>query len=211
MSLSVKICGITTLEDARYAAAAGADLLGFIQYSGSPRFVEAGYAGAIIEWIFGPKSVGVFVNEGLDVVNNAADTAGFDYVQLHGNESPGYCQRMARPVIKAFTVRADADVGTLRNRMEPYLEVAEYFLLDAYHPELRGGTGQTFQWDVAAQLTAEFPIILAGGIGAHNALAAITAVNPAGIDCSSRLEHAPGRKDFDKIADLFDAVSHLQP
>ncbi len=211
MPLSVKICGITTLEDARYAAAAGADLLGFVQYSESRRFVEAGYAGAIIDWISGPKSVGVFVNEALDVVNNAADTAGFDYVQLHGNESPGYCRQMAHPVIKAFSVKADTNAGALRTRMEPYLEVAEYFLLDTYHPVLRGGTGQTFRWDVAAQLSSEFPIILAGGIGAHNALTAIATVNPAGIDCSSWLEYAPGRKDFGKIADLFDAVSHLQP
>ncbi len=210
-TLSIKICGITTLEDARYAAAAGADMLGFVQYAKSPRHVDADHARAIIEWIYGPKSVGVFVNEDLDTVNRIAESAGFDYVQLHGNESPGYCRRIVCPVIKAFSVRPATDVESLRARMRPYRPFAAYFLLDTFHPDLRGGTGRAFNWDIAAALTARFPIILAGGIGPDNIAQAVEAANPVGVDCSSRLESAPGHKDFELLADLFDAVSHRRP
>jgi len=210
MPLKVKICGITSLADARYAAAAGADMLGFIQYAPSPRNIAAQNVRNIVEWIHGPKSVGVFVNETSEVVNHTAATVGFDYVQLHGNESPGYCAQMERPVIKAFSVKPDTQPEQLRRRMISYSAVVQHFLLDTYHSLLRGGTGQTFRWQVAAELTAEFSIILAGGLGPNNVLSAIQATDPMGIDCSSQLEYTPGQKDFDKINDLFQAIDHLR-
>ena len=210
MSLSVKICGITTLEDARYAAAGGADMLGFIQYPPSPRYVEADHARALLKWIHGPQSVGVFVNESLATVNAMAEVAGFDLVQLHGNESPGYCRQVVRPVIKAFNVRPDSTPAALRAHMASYLGCVRYFLMDTYHPVLRGGTGETFSWTVAAALATDFPMLLAGGIGPRNVLDAVREVRPFGVDCSSRLESAPGQKDFDLMAEFFDALRHLR-
>ncbi len=206
MPIAVKICGITTLEDARFAAAAGADMLGFIQHPDSQRHVDTRHARDIIEWICGPKCVGVFVDRSCATVNELTDKAGFNYVQLHGSESPGYCMQIARPIIKTFRVRSNTRAEELRNRMAPYKALVRYFLLDTHHSVLRGGTGRTFDWTVAAQLAAEFPIIAAGGIGPENVLAAIKAAQPAGIDCSSRLEYRPGRKDFDRVARLIEQV-----
>ena len=211
MSLSVKVCGITTLEDARFVAAAGADMLGFVHNAKSPRYVTAETAKAIGEWIYGPKRVGVFVNEALDEVRRIADYAALDYVQLHGNESPGYCRQVGRPVIKAFRVRTDMDVCELRARMAKFDGLADYFLLDTHHATLHGGTGQVFDWSVASALASEFPILLAGGIGPGNAHEAVATVNPAGIDCSSLLESEPGRKDFDRVTELFEALEPVRP
>ena len=210
MSIKVKICGISTLADARFLAAAGADMLGFIQYSKSPRYISTRSAKEIIEWIHGPQSVGVFVNEKAQIVNASAEAADFDFVQLHGNESPGYCAQMTRPVIKAISVKADAVPQRLRRQLSSYSSVVQYFLLDTHHPVLKGGTGVPFNWDIAAQLTRDFPILLAGGIGPENVQSAISATNPLGVDSSSRLEYKPGHKDLDKINDFFQRISQIQ-
>ena len=126
----VKICGITTLEDARFASGALADYLGFIFYSESPRYVDPAKAGAIINWIEGPKKVGVFVNQPLDDVNSIATQTGIDLVQLHGNESPEYCNLVDLPVIKAFHVSDGTSSDELKERVEIYRECTEFFLFD---------------------------------------------------------------------------------
>src|SRR5690554_3210315 len=100
----LKICGLTSLEDARFVSGAFADYLGFIFYTESPRYIEPAKAGAIINWLEGPKKVGVFVNQPLDDVNYIAKQTGLDIVQLHGVESPGYCHMINLPVIKVFHI-----------------------------------------------------------------------------------------------------------
>ncbi len=208
---SVKVCGIVTLGDARYAAAAGADLLGFVQVLVSPRYIEPSRAKAIIDWIHGPKSVGVFADAPLSHVNAVAARVGFDYVQLHGSESAGFCRHVAQPVIKAFSVKADTTVDALRDRMERYRGAVSMFLLDTHDSILLGGTGRTLPWEVAASVAREFPVMLAGGLGPHNVRQAMEAVRPYGIDCSSRLESAPGRKDPELVSQLMEAVEMLRP
>ena len=206
MSLKVKICGLTNLEDARFCAAAGADWLGFIQCRKSPRFVAPEAAGEIIGWVHGPQSVGVFVNEDESSVNRAAETASFAYVQLHGEESPQFCARIERPVIKAIRIDASARAPVVRAQMGAYRDVVDFFLLDTYHATLRGGTGTSFDWSLARSLSGEFPILLSGGLGPHNIQAAVAEAQPMGVDLSSRLEVTPGKKDFDRVTDFFAAL-----
>ena len=207
--ITVKICGLTNLEDARFCAGAGADFLGFIQYPKSPRYVAPEVAAAIIAWVYGPEPVGVFVNEDADTVNRVAERANFALVQLHGDEPPEFCARIERPVIKAFRIPPEATVDQLRRQMEPYREHAAYFLLDTHHPTLWGGTGATFNWQHARTLAAAFPILLAGGIRTENVEEAVRSVRPLGVDLSSSLEAYPGKKDLDKMTAFFDVVNAL--
>lgn len=208
--LHVKICGITDLADARYCAGAGADYLGFIQYEKSPRYVAPETAKAIIEWVYGPEPVGVFVNETAEAVNRIAADAGFAYVQLHGNEPPEVCAEVERPVIKAVPVVHDASPEQLRHIMEPYAEHVAYFLLDTHKTNYWGGTGESFNWRLAKELARDVPLFLAGGIGAHNVEEAVRTMQPAGVDLSSSVERAPGKKDVDKLADFFEAFNALK-
>ncbi len=201
----VKICGITRLEDARYCAGAGADWLGFIQHKASPRYVTPRDAKFIIDWLHGVEAVGVFVNESADDINAAVREAGFTMAQLHGTEAPEVCAAVEVPVIKAFQVRHDASSEQLRALMEPYRDVARYFLLDTHHTSLWGGTGESFNWRLARDLCAEFPLLLAGGIDADNVEEALSTIRPRGVDLSSSVEERPGVKDFDKLAAFFDA------
>lgn len=210
MSIKVKICGITSLQDARFAAGAGADFLGFIQYADSPRYITPQAAKAIIDWVYGSESVGVFVNEDTDTINQVAEAAGFDLVQLHGDEPPEVCAAVAPPVIKAIRVAPTDTAATLRARMEPYRSHVAYFLLDTHHADLWGGTGDVFDWQQARTLTDDFPILLAGGINADNVEGAIRTLQPLGVDLSSSVEEAPGRKDFDKLTAFFDVFNALR-
>jgi phosphoribosylanthranilate isomerase len=205
----IKICGITRLEDARYCAGAGADYLGFIQHPESPRYIAPENAREIIEWVYGAEPVGVFVNRSADEVNRIAEQAGFRYVQLHGNESPELCEEIELPVIKAIRVMHDAASEQIRYVFERYAEVAHYILLDTHSTSLWGGTGESFNWRLARELSAEFPIFLAGGINPSNVVEAIETMTPFAVDLSSGVEEAPGIKDFDKVANLFETVNAL--
>lgn len=204
--MNVKICGITNLEDARFCAGAGADFLGFIQYPASPRYVDPEMAKQIIAWVYGPRPVGVFVNEDAETVNRICETAGFQFAQLHGDESPEVCADVECTVIKAFRIAPDESVDAIRTRMEPYRDIADYFLLDTHHPTLWGGTGVTFDWDIARRLAADFPVFLAGGLSADNVAEAVHTVEPFGVDLSSSLEAHPGKKDLDKVGAFFEAL-----
>ena len=212
MTTRLKICGITRLEDARYAAAAGADYLGFVQYTGSPRYITPERVREIVEWIHGPQPVGVFVNAPADVVNRTAEKAGFAFVQLHGEESVSDILDIEYPVIKAFRIAPDMTPDGLYRLMQTYEQVAAYFLLDTYSDKAYGGIGRTFDWHVArppAESTREpgdqparpgSPgIFLAGGIHAGNVAEAIRTLRPFAVDVSSGLESAPGEKDFSRI------------
>lgn len=212
----LKICGITRLEDARYAAAAGADYLGFVQHPGSPRYIDPEHARDIVEWIHGPKPVGVFVNTPADEVNRIAEKAGFDLVQLHGEEPVSEALRVERPVIKAFRVAPDTTPEALTDAMRAYEQAAAYFLLDAWSDEVYGGSGQPFDWRVASPASqgADSPegpgvflagVFLAGGLHAGNVAEAIRTLRPFAVDVSSGLESAPGQKDFSRIDAFMDA------
>lgn len=212
MTTKLKICGITRLEDARYAAAAGADFLGFIQYPGSPRYIAPERVRDIAGWIHGPQPVGVFVNAPADVVNRTAEKAGFALVQLHGEEPVSDIMDIEYPVVKAFRIAPDMTSDGLYRLMRTYENAAAHFLLDAYSDKMYGGSGRTFDWRVAnppagdAREPVEQParsgspgIFLAGGIHAGNVAEAIRTLRPFAVDVSSGLESAPGEKDFSRI------------
>ena len=197
--IAVKICGLTSLEDARFASGALADYIGFIFYEDSPRYIEPAQAGAIINWIEGPECVGVFVNRSIDDVNMIARQTGLDLVQLHGNESPEYCNLIEFPVIKAIHVPDGATKEDLENIVTPYLPFTDYFLFDTKVEGKWGGTGQTFDWSLVDEITRNTPFFLSGGLNAGNIRSACTEIRPYGVDLSSGLESEPGVKDFDKI------------
>jgi len=210
MDLQLKVCGITELEDARYLAGAGADYLGFIQHEDSPRYAPPSLASDIIEWVHGPKPVGVFVNASAADVNAAADDAGFELVQLHGQEPPKLVAQVDRPTIKAIHVRHDASSDQLRTLFERYDDVAEYFLLDTHNSSVWGGTGESFNWRLARELSKDYSIFLAGGLDAENISRAVDTMRPFGVDLSSSLETAPGAKSFEKIDAFMDAFHDAQ-
>lgn len=187
--MMVKICGITSRQDALAAADAGAAALGFNFYSKSPRYLAPEAAASILAVL--PAAiwkVGIFVNEPGDRVAALAEGLGLDIVQLHGNAEPPAGLR----VWKAVRVGPQFDWGQLEASQ------AEAFLLDTASEELHGGTGQTFDWRLARG--AHRKVILAGGLDENNVREAIRAARPWGVDACSRLESSPGRKDHRKVA-----------
>ena len=208
--LFVKTCGTTNLADARYCASLGADYLGFIQHKPSPRYVEPDLARDIIEWVEGPRSVGVFVDEPADEVNRISDIAGFDLVQLHGSQSPEYCGMIERPIIKVIRVRADDTSESLLSVMANFESCVSTFLLDTYVADLPGGTGRSFRWPIAREAARQYPVFLAGGLTPENVSEAIAKVAPVGVDVVSGIEEVPGRKDFEAVDRFFDALAAEQ-
>jgi phosphoribosylanthranilate isomerase len=193
----VKICGITCREDALMAVEAGADALGFVFYEESPRFVNPQKAAAIIREL--PPfvhTVGLFVNEEADQVNWSADFCGLDLVQLHGEEDPEFCLGVNRRVIKAFRIKDSTSLAGIKR-----YHVAGY-LLDAWSPLAHGGTGLTFEWDLAKSTGIADRLILAGGLTPENVAEAVRTVIPYAVDCSSGVESTPGRKDPDKVREF---------
>lgn len=204
--IKIKICGITNLEDALVAIDAGADALGFVFHPRSPRHVFPEQAAAIIRHL--PpfvQTVGLFVDETVETVNQTADQCGLDVVQLHGDESPAFCGSVRRRVIKAFRVK---DVTSL-DPMKEYRVSA--FLLDAWSPSAHGGTGQTFNWEVAACAAHSGRIILAGGLTSDNVADAIRQVRPYGVDVSSGVEASAGKKDTDKVREFIRNAKEIAP
>jgi phosphoribosylanthranilate isomerase len=199
--IKVKICGITNLEDALTAIDAGADALGFVFHPKSPRHVFPEQAAAIIRHL--PPfvhTVGLFVNEPLNTVNATVDQCGLDLVQLHGEEDAGYCDLVKRRVIKTFRVKDITSLEPMRN----YRVAA--FLLDAWSPAAHGGTGQTFNWEIAACASQSNRIILAGGLAPGNVAEAVCKVRPYAVDVSSGVESRPGKKDSRKIVDFISSA-----
>ncbi len=206
----LKICGITTLADARYCAGAGVDYLGFIQYEGSPRYIKPSEAREIIEWLYGPESVGVFVNERADVINRAVEETGFHVAQVHGDMSPEEIATIEAKSIRALGVSPDTTPEELRKELDRYTDAVDFFLLDTAKAGLFGGTGETFNWEIAQSLTADYPIFIAGGINADNLGQVIRTLSPFAVDLSSSVESSPGVKDFEKLADLFEAYDEFR-
>ena len=194
-ALFVKICGITNSEDARVAVEAGADAIGFIFVPGTPRYIEAAVAREIAGEMGGTvKKVGVFVDEPAEAVNRLAREVPLDLVQLHGAEAPESAQLVEAPVIKVVRVRGAIDVERLRAYK------ASAYLLDTYVEGAHGGTGKTFDWDLALPIVrAGLPVLLSGGLTPDNVAEAVRRVRPWGVDVSSGVEAGPGRKDHDKV------------
>ena len=203
--IHVKICGITSFNDAIMAANYGASALGFIFYEKSPRYINPEI---LKTWISNVpssiKKVGVFVNKDVDKVNKIAEELNLGMVQLHGDESPEYCNQMIRPVIKVFRVNKKFDSIMLKN-----YQVAT-FLFDTYNKENHGGTGESFDWQSILQLNTETPVILSGGLNADNVLEGIEVVKPSAVDVNSGVETAPGKKDEEKIKNLFTILKNTK-
>ncbi len=199
----IKVCGITSIADALFAAQNGAAALGFVFFGGSPRCVRVDTAAMIAAVL--PKDVlrvGVFVNESADQVRNTAKAAQLDVVQLHGDETPEYCTALGDlRVWKAFQVREFFKPDMI----EPY--DCEAYLLDAAAPAGSfGGTGRTFPWPVARDAKSRGRIIVSGGLDGDNVATAIREVHPWGVDSSSKLERTPGVKDPDKVLRYLEAA-----
>jgi len=202
----IKICGITNLADARYASGAGADFLGFIQHEASPRYIAPDMARDIISWVYGARPVGVFVDRDAEEVNQICKKAGFEFAQLHGDESVEYCQQMDQPIIKVFHVDSQTSADNLKNEYAKFEGIAEYFLVDTGSETSPGGTGKTFDWSILEQLSSPLPLFLAGGLTPENIFEAVTRVGPFGVDVSSGVEESPGKKDFERIDDFVRAI-----
>lgn len=206
----IKICGITNVDDALAAVAAGADALGFNFYSPSPRYLTPREARGIIARL--PTSVltvGVFVNEDSPAsVLNIANEAGITALQLHGDESPEYCRELARDryVIKTLAVANDFDLQTVA------AYDVEAVMLDTKHIALRGGTGQVFDWSIAREVNKVVPkLFLAGGLSPDNIEEAIETVRPYAVDACSALEDKPGRKNHDRMRDFMETARSVKP
>lgn len=187
----VKICGLTTPEDARAAAAAGADLVGFVFFPGSRRRLGEGEAAWIRELPDTPPRVGVFRDQDPAWVEEMVGRAKLSWVQLHGAEAPEVCAALGRcsRVIKAVSVNGPLDWG----RLAAWAEVAQ-ILFDTASPT-GGGSGRPFDWSLVARRSCQFPVWLAGGLEPDNVASAIALVRPQGVDVASGVEIAVGRKD----------------
>ncbi|HKK47282.1 MAG TPA: phosphoribosylanthranilate isomerase [Balneolaceae bacterium] len=205
----VKICGVTSLQDARFVAGALAHYMGFIFYEDSPRYIDPAKVGAIINWLEGPKYVGVFVNQALDDVNMIGRQTGIDYVQLHGNENPDYCSLVDKPIIKAIHVSQDDTGSDLKKRVEPYWDHVEFLLFDTKVEGKWGGTGQSFDWSILDDVAGAVPYFLSGGLNAANVRSACELVHPYAVDVSSGLESKPGVKDYEKIENFMDEMREI--
>jgi len=207
MSVKVKICGITSVADGVAAAEAGADMIGLMFYERSPRNLSIATA-AEISRALSPfiVKVGVFVNPTEDAVLRAIGECGVTLLQFHGEEGPEFCTQFGVMSMKAFRVRDAAALDAL-----PHYPTDAY-LLDAYSPDAHGGTGAKFNWDLAiAAKQHGKPIFLAGGLTPENVGEAVRKVAPFGVDVSSGVESAPGKKDHAKIKAFLQAVRQSQP
>ena len=195
MSVTVKICGITSPVDAQEAADAGADAVGLMFYEGSPRCVSLEVAKAIVKVL--PPSVarvGVFVNAEESLVRQAMRECTLNVLQFHGEESPEFCAGFGAMTLKAIRVKDESSLAELERFG------TDGFLLDAFSKDARGGTGEQFNWKLARKATeCGKPIFLAGGLTAENVTEAVRAAEPFAVDVSSGVESEPGRKDAEKM------------
>jgi phosphoribosylanthranilate isomerase len=203
---TIKICGVTTVDDARAAAVAGADAIGLNFYAVSPRFLpleQAQHVAAVIPK--GVLKVGVFVNAPAEVICGAYDALGLGLIQLHGDEPPEFLGELGeRPIMRAFRVGKDGLV-----RAAAYLArcthlgtVPAIVLIDALHDDKFGGAGHTVDWDAVIrdrEILGEYPLVLAGGLTSDNVAEAIYRVRPDAVDTASGLETSPGRKDDESM------------
>lgn len=202
----VKICGITSLEDATAAVRAGADALGFVFYQKSPRYIKPEEARAIIKQL--PKrlrKVGVFVNSKEETIRDIAKLCKLDILQFHGNESPEFCRKFkGHKIIKAFRVKNK--IG-LKNILR-YKTFA--YLFDAFVKFKVGGTGKIFDWKIIKRIIDKIsrPVFLSGGLTEDNVKEAIKTLRPAWVDVSSSVEIKPGKKDHKKVKEFIKEIKN---
>jgi phosphoribosylanthranilate isomerase len=201
-NMRVKICGITSVDDALIAVNAGADAIGLVFYEPSPRCVDIEQAEAISRAV-GPfvTVVALFVNASRSVIENILKRVPIHVMQFHGDEPAEFCEQFSRPYFKALRMHEDLDVeatiGLFNN--------ASGILLDAYTPGVPGGTGETFDWQRVPK-GSDRAIILAGGLNPENIRRAVTETNIYGVDVSGGVERAPGIKDAQKIESFIRAA-----
>jgi phosphoribosylanthranilate isomerase len=195
----VKVCGITSVEDALFAVHAGADSIGLVFYSPSPRNVSIDVAREV-SLAVGPfvTVVGLFVNEDKFTIEHVIRSVGLHVLQFHGDESSDFCDEFHRPYMKAVRMKADVDL----ERVISMYPNASGILLDAYSKGVPGGTGETFDWDRVPTQQGLPPIVLAGGLTPENITAAVSKTLPYGVDVSGGVEVSPGKKDPKKIVDF---------
>ncbi len=203
--MKVKICGITNEDDAHAAIEAGAHALGFIFADASPRCVAPGDVYNIIKTL--PPfvtTVGVFVNSSREKVLRTIQATGIQAMQFHGDESPEELQGYLLPTYKAFRVDERFDVTSLQQYQ------SKIFLLDTFVDGVRGGTGKTFNWSIAIEAKRFGRVVLSGGLRPDNIAEAVRTVQPYAIDVNSGVESSPGKKDKQKLKDLFSALCTTQ-
>ena len=211
----VKICGLSEVEHALAAAKAGADFIGMV-LAPSNRQLSAEKASQIVGAIQNisprPETVGVFVNSPIGEVNRIADYCHLDWVQLSGDEGWDYCQQIERPLIKAIHVSATTKISEIAERIATGHQLSLYrklvCLLDSKVENMYGGTGQTYEWQLVKEISARFPVIIAGGLNPANVSQLLKEVNPWGVDVSSGVE-SKGRKDIAKIVAFIEAVREV--
>jgi phosphoribosylanthranilate isomerase len=206
----IKFCGITSLGDARLAVEAGAWAIGLNFWPGSTRVCDPGVAVEIGASLKRRVEVaGVFVNPTLAELAQTAEAVGLTAIQLHGDEGPAFCTETARrtgcKVIKAVRVHSRADIQALVRFH------TDYHLLDSYVPGRRGGSGETFEWELARAHRGTVPVILSGGLRPDNVGEAIAVVQPFAVDVASGVEDSPGHKDPAKLAAFAAAVAAAAP
>lgn len=207
--MRVKICGITQAEQGKKIAALGATALGFICVERSPRYIQAEQIRAIVD-ILPPKidKVGVFAQATVRAIAATVSAANLTAIQLHGDESPDFCRQLQQVIspdielIKAFRIRTPKSLTATT----AYTDCVDTLLLDAYHPQMLGGTGETLNWEELQAFKPALPWLLAGGLTPDNITTALVKLQPDGIDLSSGVERSPGDKDLAKVAQLFQKI-----
>ena len=198
----VKVCGITRMDDARVAVDLGASALGFVFWPDSPRCIEPERVGDIVATL--PPfvtPVGVFVDQPIEYVRRVVEVARLGAVQLHGRESAGYCRAVGHRILKAVTVGAGGPTSPIEE-----VDRDAMVLLDAHDPVRKGGTGVPVNWRQASEIAKRRPIILSGGLRPENVGRALAVVRPYGVDVSSGVEVAPGRKADTLLRAFFEAI-----
>jgi phosphoribosylanthranilate isomerase len=208
--MRIKICGITKLDQGKEIAQLGATALGFICVERSPRYIQPPQIKAIIDCLVSPvDTIGVFADVTIAEIVQIVAQTGLTGIQLHGAETPEFCQQLKKQLpeielIKAFRVKN----AKLLAEIIPYQPYIDTLLLDAYHPQMLGGTGKTLNWLDLQQFQSNLPWLLAGGLTPHNVKEALTLIKPNGIDLSSGLERSPGDKDLVKVKQLFASLTN---
>ena len=203
--VKVKICGITNYKDAAAAIDLGADILGFNFYPQSPRYISPEKAASIINML--PAFIdiaAVFVNATIAQIQETISICHLDWVQLHGDEDPQFCQSLCSLNVKTMKAIRVRDQSDIKSAEDFYTDA---ILLDAFSTEKYGGTGLTFDWNIIGHIGKR--IFLAGGINPDNATKAIE-LGVYGIDVCSGIESSPGKKDHKKMKKLFKNIQHLR-
>ncbi len=200
----IKFCGITQLADAHYAEALGVDALGFVFYEKSPRYLSDKMAATICNQLLPfTTKVGLFVDATAGFVQQTLKTVKLDLLQFHGDESDNFCNQFQKPYIKAIQVKTHEEILQAVNQYPN----ACGMLLDSFHAEKRGGTGEAFDWSIIPTNCGK-PVILAGGLTAENVKRAIQTVQPYAVDVSSGIEISKGKKDFQKMRAFVEEVKN---